>query len=284
MVGVQTIGDTAGGITLETRSVSLSYEDNEVIHDLSLAIRPRQITALVGPNGSGKSTLLKGLARLMRPSAGAVYLDSQEIHRLPTKQVARRLAMLPQRPEAPDGLTVRELAAFGRFPHQGFFGALTREDDEKIDHALELAGISALAFCALGELSGGQRQLAWIAMALAQDAQLLLLDEPTTFLDMSHQIEVLDVLRRLNREHGHTIVMVLHDLNMAARYAAHMVVLGEGKLLAQGPPSNIMRPDLLAAAFGINATILTDPRSGAIVCIPYSPETPRTPLPHPVTA
>ena len=195
----------------------MAYEDHEVIHELSLMIPSQQITALVGPNGSGKSTLLKGLARLMKPTCGAVYLDSQEIHRLPTKQVAKRLAMLPQRPESPDGLTVRELVTFGRFPHQGFFGVCTEEDDAKIHQALEITGISEMADHALGELSGGQRQLAWVAMALAQDTRLLLLDEPTTFLDMSHQIEVLDVLKRLNQEHGRTIVMVLHDLNMAAR-------------------------------------------------------------------
>ena len=256
-------------IDFQARSLSLAYEDHEVIHELSLMIPARQITALVGPNGSGKSTLLKGLARLMKPSCGAVYLDSQAIHRLPTKQVAKRLAMLPQRPEAPDGLTVRELVAFGRFPHQGFFGVCTEEDDAQIEQALEITGISDLADRALGELSGGQRQLAWVGMALAQNTRLLLLDEPTTFLDMSHQIEVLDVLKRLNEEHGRTIVMVLHDLNMAARYAAHMVVISGGNVLYQGTPWDIMQPKVLATAFGIEATILRDPRSGSPVCVPY---------------
>ena len=269
MIGVNATDDAAQTIAFETRSVSLAYEEHEVIHELSLAIPPRQITALVGPNGSGKSTLLKALARLMRPTTGAVYLDSQEIHSLPTKQVARRLAMLPQRPEAPDGLTVRELVAFGRFPHQGFFGVCTQEDDATIDRALEITGISSLAHHALGELSGGQRQLAWIAMAMAQDTRLLLLDEPTTFLDMSRQIEVLDVLKRLNREHGHTIVMVLHDLNMAARYATHMVVIGDGKLLHQGKPWDIMQPEVLATAFGVKASILRDPESGSPICVPH---------------
>lgn len=257
-------------VDFQTQSVTLAYEDNEVIHDLSLKIPPCQITALVGPNGSGKSTLLKGMARLMRPTDGAVYLDSQAIHRMPTKQVARRLAMLPQRPESPDGLTVRELVAFGRFPHQGFFGVLTAEDDEKIDQAMQITGVDAMADLPLGELSGGQRQLAWIAMALAQDTKLLLLDEPTTFLDMSHQIEVLDVLKRLNDEHGRTIVMVLHDLNMAARYSSHMVVLGDGRILHQGKPWDIMDPNVLAEAFGVKATILRDPQSGSPICVPHS--------------
>jgi len=240
-----------------------------VIRQLSLKIPPQQITALIGPNGSGKSTLLKGMARLMRPTEGAVYLDGQAIHRQPTRRVARQLASLAQRSEAPDGLTVRELVAFGRFPHQGFLGIATEEDDAKIEQALEITGISALANQMLGELSGGQRQLAWIAMALAQDTRLLLLDEPTTFLDMSHQIEVLDVLTRLNREHNRTIVMVLHDLNLAARYAAYMVVITDGKVLCQGKPWEMMQPQILAKAFGIDATILRDPQSGSPICVPF---------------
>ena len=256
-------------IDFRVQNLSLAYEEHEIIHELSLSIPSQKITALVGPNGSGKSTLLKGMARLMKPTGGTVYLDSQAIHRLPTKQVARRLAMLPQRPEAPDGLTVRELVAFGRFPHQGFFGTFTAEDDKMIEQAMEITGIEAMADCALGELSGGQRQLAWIAMALAQDTRLLLLDEPTTFLDMTHQIEILNVLKRLNEEHGRTIVMVLHDLNMAARYSSHMVVLGDGNILYQGKPWDIMQPHILATAFGIEAAILQDPRHGAPLCVPY---------------
>ncbi len=270
MIGFDTISASAKTMDFQAQNLSLAYEDHEVIHELSLLIPSQRITALVGPNGSGKSTLLKGLARLMKPTCGAAYLDGQAIHRLPTRQVARRLAMLPQRPEAPDGLTVRELVAFGRFPHQGFFGVCTDADDAKIDEALEITGISELTDHPLGELSGGQRQLAWVAMALAQDTRLLLLDEPTTFLDMTHQIEVLDVLRRLNQEHGRTIIMVLHDLNMAARYASHMVVIGGGKVLCQGTPWDIMRPHVLATAFGVEATILRDPKSGSPICVPYN--------------
>ena len=187
-------------VQLSTTNLSLAYDDLAVIRELSLTIASRQITALIGANGSGKSTLLKGLSRMMKPRGGAAYLDGQAIHRLPTRQVARQLAMLPQRPEAPDGLSVRELVALGRFPHQGFLGAVSAEDDAKIDAALQITGMNHLAEAGLGELSGGQRQLAWIAMALAQDTELLLLDEPTTFLDMAHQIEVLDVLERLHRD------------------------------------------------------------------------------------
>ena len=167
-------------------------------------------------------------------------------------------------------MTVRELVAFGRFPHQGFLGVSTEEDDASIEQALEVAGISELADRPLGELSGGQRQLAWVAMALAQDTRLLLLDEPTTFLDMAHQIEVLEVLTRLHRDHGRTVVMVLHDLNLAARYASHMVLICNGRVYCQGTPWEIMQPRVLDAAFGIEATVLPDPRSGSPICLPYS--------------
>ena len=199
-------------VQFHAENLSLAYDDHEVIRGLSTLIPPGQITALIGPNGSGKSTLLKGLARLMKPAGGAVYLDGQAIHRMPTRAVARRLAVLSQRPEAPDGLLVRELVAFGRFPHQGFLGICTPEDDRKIEAALEITGMSALANRALGELSGGQRQLAWIAMALAQDTSLLLLDEPTTFLDMAHQLEVLEVLERLHQRRA------AHDRHGLARH------------------------------------------------------------------
>ena len=246
----------------------LAYDDHEVIRELSLAIPQQQITALIGPNGSGKSTLLKGLARLMKPSGGAVYLDGQAVHQMPTRKVAQRLAILPQRPEAPDGLTVWELVAFGRFPHQGFFGVCSAEDDTRIRQALEIAGIDDLADRPLGELSGGQRQLAWIAMALAQNTGMLLLDEPTTFLDMAHQLQVLDVLDRLHREHHRTIVMVLHDVNQAARRAHHMVALAEGRILRTGSPHEILTADTLAEVFGIEAHVRIDEITGAPYCIP----------------
>jgi iron complex transport system ATP-binding protein len=269
MAALSTDDTLSSTIDFRAQNLALAYDDHEVIHELSLTIPSQQITALVGPNGSGKSTLLKGLARLMKPTGGAVYLDSQAIHRLPTKEVARRLAMLPQRPEAPDGLTVRELVAFGRFPHQGFWGIPTQDDDDKIDAALELTGIDHLAGEPLGQLSGGQRQLAWIAMALAQDTRLLLLDEPITFLDMAHQIEVLEVLRRLHRQQQRTIVMVLHDINHAARYAHHMIAMVAGRIVSSGTPGEIVTSPLLAEVFGIEADVIPDPRTGAPICIPY---------------
>jgi iron complex transport system ATP-binding protein len=248
--------------------LSLAYDDSQIIRDLSVHFPPQQITALIGPNGSGKSTLLKGLARLMKPKGGAVYLDGKAIHRLPTRSVARELAILPQRPEAPDGLSVRELVALGRFPHQGFFGTCSQEDDAKIELALEITGTSSLSECPLGELSGGQRQLAWIAMALAQDTELLLLDEPTTFLDMAHQLEVLDVLQRLHRQQRRTIVMVLHDVNQAARHAHYMIALVKGQVLASGTPLEIVTPHLLAEVFGVRAAVQIDAGSGTPFCIP----------------
>ena len=255
-------------VQLSAENLSLAYDDLAVVRELSLVIPTRQITALIGANGSGKSTLLKGLSRMMTPRGGAVYLDGQAIHRLPTRHVARQLAILPQRPEAPDGLSVRELVALGRYPHQGFLGAFSEEDDAKIDAALRIAGVSDLAETALGELSGGQRQLAWIAMALAQDTELLLLDEPTTFLDMAHQIEVLDVLQRLHATQRRTIVMVLHDVNQAARYAHCMVALVAGRIVACGTPHEIVTPPVLAEVFGVDAHVMVDPETDTPFCIP----------------
>jgi ABC-type cobalamin/Fe3+-siderophores transport system ATPase subunit len=255
-------------IDLRSENLSLAYDQEEVIHDLSLAIPNERITALVGPNGSGKSTLLRGLARLMKPERGAVYLDGQAIHQLPTRQVARQLAVLPQRPEAPDGLTVRELVAFGRFPYQGFLSAASDDDEEEIESALSITGIDQFAGRLLGELSGGQRQLAWIAMALAQGTQILLLDEPTTFLDMAHQLDVLDVLARLHREQRRTIVLVLHDINQAARYAQHMVALVAGRIVASGSPREIVTTRILADVFKIEAQVATAGVTESPFCIP----------------
>jgi ABC-type cobalamin/Fe3+-siderophores transport system ATPase subunit len=255
-------------LNLHCENLALAYEQHEVIHELSLAIPSGKITALLGPNGSGKSTLLRGLARLMKPTGGAVYLDGQAIHQLPTKQVARQLAILPQRADAPDGLQVRELIAFGRYPYQGFFGALSEEDEQRIDQALTVTGMNALANRLIGELSGGQRQLAWLAMALAQDTQLLLLDEPTTFLDLSHQLEVLDVLERLHRQQHRTIVMVLHDINQAARYSHHMIALLDGRIAASGTPWEIVTPQVLGEVFQIEAEVATVGSGNWPYCIP----------------
>ncbi|MCC9606190.1 ABC transporter ATP-binding protein [Blastopirellula sp. JC732] len=258
---------------LRCDQLTLAYDQTEVIRQLSLEIPTGQITTLIGPNGCGKSTLLKGLARLMPPKSGAAYLDGKAIHQQSTRQVARQLAVLLQNPEAPEGLSVRELLALGRYPHQGFFGTITHEDEAKIDDALEMAGIQHLAERPLGELSGGQRQLAWIAMALAQDAEILLLDEPTTFLDMVHQLEVLNLLERLHQGRRRTIVLVLHDINHAARFSQHLIALREGRIVRSGSPREIVTRDLLADVFQVEAAILTDPHSDAPYCIPLRPMT-----------
>ncbi|GIW98865.1 MAG: iron-enterobactin transporter ATP-binding protein [Pirellulaceae bacterium] len=253
---------------LIAQDLSLAYDGEEVIHRLSLDIPTQQITALIGPNGSGKTTLLRGLARLMVPTRGAVYLDGRAIHTQPTKQVARKLATLPQQGSAPNDLTVRELVAFGRFPYQGILGRRSLEDEAVLETALADAGISHLGDAYLGELSGGQRQLAWIAMALAQSTELLLLDEPTTFLDMAHQIEVLEVLKRLNANQKRTIVMVLHDINQAARYSNHMIALVDGRVAASGAPKSILTTEMLARVFKIEARVLLREDIDAPYCIP----------------
>jgi iron complex transport system ATP-binding protein len=254
---------------LHTQNLSLGYPDTLIVPDLSLDIPEGKITALVGANGSGKSTILKALARVLKPRAGAAYLDGKAIHRLSTRQVAKQLAILPQNPEAPEGLTVRELVSYGRFPHQRGFGGPTQDDLEAVQQALFLTGMTVFAERPVGNLSGGQRQRAWIAMALAQGTDVLLLDEPTTFLDMAHQLEVLQLLERLNREEGRTVVMVVHDLNHASRYAQHMVAIAQGEIAVSGTPTEVMTPETLRRVFAIEADIVADPRSGVPLCIPY---------------
>jgi iron complex transport system ATP-binding protein len=260
--------DTPAVLAADTLAVG--YDQRRVIDGLSLSIERGQITALVGPNGSGKSTLLKTLARLLTPSAGCIYLDGKAITQLNTAAVARQLAILPQGPSAPEGLTVRELVEQGRFPHVGALRMLRRQDHEAIRHALELTNMVGYAHRPLHHLSGGERQRAWIALALAQDTPVLLLDEPTTFLDIGHQLEILELVRRLNQQRGMTIIMVLHDLNQAARYAQRMVVLQGGRVAADGTPQQVMTAALLAEVFGVHANIFIDPASSAPVCLPYA--------------
>jgi iron complex transport system ATP-binding protein len=244
--------------TLEAQGLALSYGPRAVLADVSLSLRVGGVTALVGPNGCGKSTLLKALARLKTPDRGAVMLDGAAIARLPTREVARRLSLLPQAPSAPGAITVRELVEQGRFPHVGALGMLRRQDHAAIDEALALTDMARFAHRAVDELSGGERQRAWIALALAQDTPWLLLDEPTTFLDIGHQLEVLELVARLNAERSVTIVMVLHDLNQAARFAERMVVLHEGRIAADGTPADVLTADLLREVFHIEALILRD--------------------------
>lgn len=254
---------------LKTEGVTLAYEENVVIDGLTVDVPGGKITSVVGPNGCGKSTLLRSLARLMRPRGGSIYLDGDAISNLPTREVARRLGILPQNPAAPDGLTVRELAAQGRYPHQGWLRQWSKGDERAVEKAMETTGVLRLADRPLDTLSGGQRQRAWISMALAQETETLLLDEPTTFLDMAHQLEVLQLLDRLNRDEGRTILMVLHDLNNAARYSHQVVALSEGRVFDAGPPGKVVTPRLLRDVFGVEADVVSDPRTGVPLCIPY---------------
>lgn len=239
-----------------------------VVEELSFAVPKGRITCILGPNGCGKSTLLQALARLLRPVSGGVLLDGQLISALPTKEVARRVGLLPQGPVAPAGLTVADLVARGRFPHQGLLQQWSREDEAAVERALEVTQVAGLRNRAVDELSGGQRQRVWIAMALAQDTPVLLLDEPTTHLDIAHQLEVLDLLCELNRSQGRTVVMVLHDLNEAARYGHHLVAMRQGRIVAQGPPEAVVTAETVRAVFGIDSRILTDPVTGTPLLVP----------------
>ncbi|MGH2603240.1 MAG: ABC transporter ATP-binding protein, partial [Dehalococcoidia bacterium] len=236
---------------LRSEDVTLSYGSTAIVHDLSLDVLDGAVTTIIGPNGCGKSTLLRALGRLMQPASGAVILDGQLIHRLPTREVARRLGLLQQQPVPPEGITVEDLVRRGRYPHQGFLQPPTSRDTEAVACAIGLTGVSDLARRPVDQLSGGQRQRAWIAMALAQETPLLMLDEPTTFLDVAHQLEVLDLVQRLNADEGRTIVMVLHDVNEAARASDHIVAMREGRILREGPPAEIIEPGLMADLYGI---------------------------------
>ncbi len=254
---------------LNTNRLALAYGSRRIVEELNLSVPDGKITALVGSNGSGKSTILKAMARILNPLSGGVYLDGKEIHRQPTKEVAKQLAILPQNPTSPEGLTVQELVSFGRYPHQKGFGSLKAEDHRMVEWALEATGMHGFADRPVDQLSGGQRQRAWIAMALAQGTEVLLLDEPTTFLDMAHQIEVMMLLEKLNQEQRRTIIMVVHDLNHAARYAQHLVALKKGTVLYEGDPTEVMTPEMLRVVFGIDADVIPDPRSGTPMCLPY---------------
>jgi iron complex transport system ATP-binding protein len=262
--------DVATQVALTTRKLALAYDGNVIIQGLDLAIPHGQVTALVGPNGCGKSTLLRGLARLLKPTVGTVYLDGDAIAHLPTKALAKRLGILPQSPAAPEGLTVRELVAQGRYPHQNWLQQWSKDDELAVEDAIATTHLEDFANRPLDTLSGGQRQRAWIAMALAQDTQTLLLDEPTTYLDLAHQIEVLDLLADLNRKQGKTIIMVLHDLNLACRYADHLIALKAGQVYAQGNPAEVMTEALVHQVFGLESKIIRDPVAGTPLCIPIS--------------
>jgi iron complex transport system ATP-binding protein len=255
---------------LTAHELGVGYHERAVIAGLSLEILHGRITTLVGPNGSGKSTLLKTLARLLTPSTGAILLDGTAMSSLPSAKVARQLAILPQGPSAPPGLTVAELVEQGRYPHVGPLRMLKQQDHQAVHEALALTNMQDFAHRPLDGLSGGERQRAWIALTLAQATPILLLDEPTTFLDIGHQLEVLDLVQQLNRERGMTIVLVLHDLNQAARYSDRMIVLKRGQIVADGAPHSVLTTELLADVFGVRANILLDPASNTPVCLPYA--------------
>lgn len=254
---------------LHTDHLTLAYDQAVIISGMDVSIPSGQITALVGPNGCGKSTLLRGLARLLAPKGGTAFLDGKAIHQMPTRELARQLGILPQSPVAPEGLTVRELVAQGRYPHQSWLQQWASDDEAAVMKALTLTGMAELADRPVDALSGGQRQRAWIAMTLAQETPVILLDEPTTFLDLSHQIEVLQLLERLNRGEGRTIVMVVHDLNHATRHATHLIALKAGAVVAAGAPAEVVTPDLLRIVFGVEGAVVPDPRSGVPLCIAY---------------
>lgn len=254
--------------TLEVEGVTLAYGDRVVVDSLDLVVPPGRITAIVGANACGKSTLLRAMSRLLAPKAGRVVLDGKDLHQLPTKQVARTLGLLPQSPIAPEGIAVADLVSRGRNPHQGMLSRWTAEDDAAVAEALRMTDTLELADRPVDELSGGQRQRTWIAMALAQHTDILLLDEPTTFLDVSHQVDVLDLLTDLNRQRGTTIVMVLHDLNLAARYADHLIAVRSGLLHAAGDPAEVLTADVVRDVFGMDSQVIPDPVSGKPMVLP----------------
>lgn len=254
---------------LVARDLSLGYDDDRlVIEQLTMAVPPGKITAIVGANACGKSTLVRSMSRLLRPRSGQVVLDGRAVHDTPAKQLARTMGLLPQSPIAPEGITVSDLVGRGRHPHQKLFTPWSRADDEAVAAALLATDTLELADRAVDELSGGQRQRVWIAMVLAQQTDLLLLDEPTTFLDVNHQIEVLDLLADLNLSLGTTIVMVLHDLNLAARYADHLIALAAGGVHTSGAPHEVLTAENIEAVFGMAATVITDPVSGTPLMVP----------------
>ena len=254
---------------LTAHALNAGYGERQVLDGIDLELPDGDFTVIVGPNACGKSTLLRTLARLLRPSGGEVLLDGQDIRRLPTKQVARRIGLLPQSSTAPEGITVFDLVARGRYPHQSILAGWSEQDEAAVDAALADTNVSDLADRAVDELSGGQRQRVWIAMVLAQETPLVLLDEPTTFLDIAHQLEVLELVQRL-RTAGRTVVAVLHDINQAARYGSHLIAMSEGRIVAQGAPREVVTADLIEQVFGLRCRVIADPDTADPVILPRS--------------
>ncbi|WP_413101793.1 ABC transporter ATP-binding protein [Streptomyces sp. Inha503] len=256
---------------LTARELTLAYEDRTVVDGLDLEIPDGEVTVIVGPNACGKSTLLRALGRLLRPRGGAVLLDGTDLARIPTKKIAQSVGLLPQTPVAPEAITVADLVSRGRQPHQRWWQQWSEEDERAVTDAMERTDVTALADRPVDELSGGQRQRVWIAMALAQETDLLLLDEPTTYLDISHQVEVLDLVRQLNHERGRTVVAVLHDLNQAARYADHLIAMKGGSIVARGRPEGIVTAELVHEVFGLDSVVVPDPVTGSPLVVPGTP-------------
>jgi iron complex transport system ATP-binding protein len=264
---------------LHADRITIGYDRKTIGTDLDLAVADGRFTVIVGPNACGKSTLLRALSRLLTPAAGQVVLDGRAIHAYPAKEVARRLGLLPQSSIAPDGISVADLVARGRFPHQRLLRQWSAEDEAAVSAAMAATGVSELSAELVDTLSGGQRQRVWVAMVLAQQTPIVLLDEPTTFLDIAHQVELLELCLRLNREQGHTMVAVLHDLNHACRYADHIVVMKAGAVVAEGDPRHIVTAELIEDVFGLPCRIIPDPETGTPLVIPRAGMLHRTPTP-----
>ncbi|MER5636870.1 ABC transporter ATP-binding protein [Kitasatospora sp. NPDC002227] len=255
---------------LAAQQLDLRYGDRRIVEGLDLTLPGNAVTAIVGPNACGKSTLLRGLVRLLAPAAGQVTLDGADIHRLPARTLAKRLGLLPQQPVTPEAITVEALVRLGRYPHQRMLSPWSAADQAAVEQALLRTGTAELRDRQVDQLSGGQRQRAWLALALAQETDLLLLDEPTTFLDLRHQLEVLDLVSELHAKAGRTVVMVLHDLGQAARYADHLVVLDGGRLAAAGPPAEVLDPELVEQVFGVPCRVIPDPETGTPLVVPHA--------------
>ncbi|HET6859099.1 MAG TPA: ABC transporter ATP-binding protein [Streptomyces sp.] len=260
-----------GTSRLAARGLTLAYDDVAVVHELDLAVPDGRVTVIVGPNACGKSTTLRALGRLLKPKGGAVLLDGSELSKIPTKKIAQSIGLLPQTPVAPEAITVADLVSRGRQPHQRWWQQWSDEDERAVTDAMDRTDVTELAERPVDSLSGGQRQRVWIAMALAQETDLLLLDEPTTYLDIAHQVEVLDLVRQLNHDRGRTVVAVLHDLNQAARYADHLVAMKEGRIVAEGPPGEIVTADLVREVFGLASVVVPDPVTGSPLVVPGAP-------------